>query len=285
VDAGAAVPTFERVGLVGVGLIGGSIAAALRARQPTVEITAIDVPNTIERGRARGLIDHATTSPADLRDHDLIILATPIAAIIELLRRGELSGARGVVTDVGSTKRDILAAAARGGVPRFVGGHPMAGSERRGVDHADPDLFVNRPWLVVSTDDDSPDVGEVSRWTADLGAVPALVDAAVHDRTVAYLSHAPQLIAVALMRAAAESLDSDQLRWAGRAFRDMTRIAASDFPMWRDILATNADNIEPALHHVAALLPRGSGLTDTAVLQNAFEQARHARASLDRPGT
>ena len=279
----AAGRPFPRIAIAGLGLIGGSIAAAVRARQPDVHIIGVDMPSVVDRARRQHLIDTIAPSLGQLPAVDLVVLATPMAATIEILERGELRNTDAVVTDVGSTKRQIVAAAERAGVPRFVGGHPMAGSEHAGIANADPDLFVDRPWLLVPLEDDAPETGLLARFVADLGAVPSVVDAASHDRAVAYFSHAPQLLALALMRAAGEAWGQELATYAGRAFREMTRTAASPWLTWRDILATNADNVDAALRDILSHLLERSALGDAQAVEQAFRDANDWRRRLEPP--
>jgi prephenate dehydrogenase len=271
----------SRLAIVGLGLIGGSIAAAVRARHPDVHLIGLDVAAVVDRARHRGLIDDTAATLEDLPNPDVIVLATPVATTLDLLGRGALAATTALVTDVASTKREVIAAAARGGVRRFVGGHPMAGSERAGIEHADPDLFVDRPWLVVTDDAGGVDAGVVSRLAADLGARPSFIDAETHDRAAAYFSHAPQLLALALMRAAGAAWGDAVHAYAGRAFREMTRTAASPASMWRDILRTNEDNVSVALRDILSRVPAGAALADRGAIEAAFREANDWRALLD----
>jgi prephenate dehydrogenase len=276
--AAAAAP-FRRVAIVGVGLIGGSIAARLRRAAPDIRILGVDRSAVLARAAGAGLIDAAFETIAGV-DADLCMLATPVEATIDLLGSGARPSGRPVISDTCSTKRHVMAAAAAAGVPRFVGGHPMAGSEHAGLEHADADLFEARPWLLVADDEASEAAAAVAAFVTLLGARPTFVDADWHDRTMAYVSHAPQLLAVTLMNAAGESCGEQGLAAAGRAFREMTRLAASPVDLWEGIVRTNADNISAALEALAAELPRGEALTDAGRLRAAFLQAREWQTRL-----
>src|SRR5688572_26752054 len=212
----------------------------------------------------QGAIHHARASVDALTDVDLIVLATPVPVVIDLIRQIGASGFQGIVTDVASTKREVMAAAASAGLDRFVGGHPMAGRERGGFEHAQSKLFDGRPWFLVAARtpgvDDAgvrtrcPDCSAVERLVAGLGATPVLCDADTHDRTVAYTSHLPQLLAVVLMNAAADECGEAGLAAAGRGFSDMTRLAASPLDLLQGILDSNADFVADAAHALLAHL-------------------------------
>ena len=270
--ADAASP-FSRVAIVGVGLIGGSIAAALRRAAPDVHIIGVDERSVLTRAEAAGLIDEAAGALADV-DADLVVLAAPVDATIDLLRAAAALRGRPVITDTCSTKRQVMSAAADAGVARFIGGHPMAGTAHAGVEHADASLFEARPWLLVADDPEGADASAVSSFVARLGATTTFVSASWHDRTMAYVSHLPQLLAVTLMTAAAESVGEAGLAAAGPAFREMTRLSSSPPDLWAGILRTNSDNITAALDVLAAALPRGDLLTDPGRVRAAFLEAR-----------
>lgn len=276
-SAPATDPPFARVGIVGLGLIGGSVALALRATWPSVRIVGVDSAPIADAALARTIIDERRDSARALADLDLIVLATPVAAIIDTIADLGRAGVSAVVTDVGSTKRRVLEAAESARLVNFVGGHPMAGSERGGVDAARADLFGGRPWFLSPASTSSIEArGRVSRLVQGVGASPSTLTPDAHDRTVAYLSHVPQLLAIGLMVTGAEALGENGLRYAGRGFDEMTRLAASSFGVWESILATNADYIAEALQAMAASTA-GSIATDAARLQELFLRANQWR--------
>jgi prephenate dehydrogenase len=184
-----------------------------------------------------------------------------------------------VLTDVGSTKRDIMAAAARHRVPNFTGGHPIAGSEHGGRAYARADLFEGRPWLLVHGSADASTETRLEQFVAGLGAIPLWLDASTHDRVIAYVSHVPQVLAVALMDAAAERIGPSGLGASGRAFAEMTRLASSPADLWEDILATNADFIGDALDEIVRRLPTSADLSERTWVRDIFTRAAAARAS------
>ena len=269
-------PPFTRVGIAGLGLIGGSIAMGLRAAWPSIAITACDRPDRLAAAHARGLIDAGVADPAGLAQADCLVLAVPMAAmctVIDALGRCDLPG---VVTDVGSTKRTVMAAAARAGLPRFVGGHPMAGSEHAGLEHGRADLFHRRPWLLVPSGTTHADAA-VERLVTGLGAEPRWMAAEHHDRMVAYVSHLPQLLATTLMNVAAEAVGDEGIAAGGPAFVEMTRLSSSPAGLWQAILAENADFTAEALARFVEALPADGQLGSTDWVRGAFTRAREAR--------
>jgi prephenate dehydrogenase len=275
---------FRTVGIVGLGLIGGSIALRARATWRGVKLLGVDRDPVIASALARRVVDQARASVAALADADLVVLAAPVPDVIALI--GDVAAARlpGIVTDVGSTKRDILKAASEARLETFVGGHPMAGAERGGLAAARADLFESRPWLLVDAAEESATVRRLQRFVAGLGARPLHVDAVTHDRTMAYLSHLPQLLAVTLMQTAEDACGPAMLAASGRAFRDMTRLASSPADVWKGILATNADFVAEAARQLVERLPASRDrLADESVIDELFSGANHGRARLDSP--
>jgi prephenate dehydrogenase len=278
VPSPAAELPFVRVGIVGVGLIGGSIAIALRERAPSTHIVIVDLPEVVSAAVDRGLADAVAPSVAALTDVELIILAAPIPAIVDALSAIGAARLRAVVTDVGSTKRHILAEARRSGVGAFVGGHPMAGSERGGLEHASASLLAGRRWFLVPGDAPPERVAQVATFVRATGAEPYEIDAPTHDRTMAYVSHLPQIVSTVLMQQVAEGVGPDGLSHAGRGLEDLTRLAESPSEIWQGILATNADFVGEAAANVAAALGTlGTRLDDPPTVGRTFDAARAAR--------
>jgi prephenate dehydrogenase len=244
-------PPFQSVAIVGLGLIGGSIALGVRERWPQSRVFGVDSESVLAHAVGAGAIERGFESIAALPEASLIILAAPVNQNIELLRHLQPieSAVSRTITDVGGTKRAIVNAART--LPRhieFVGGHPLAGGERGGFAFARPDLFAGRPWIFTPDGQASADaVGRLSRFVLGLGAKPSLLSAEEHDRVMAFVSHLPQLAASALMDAVGNAVQADGLRMTGRGLVDSTRLASSPADVWRDICATNADAIGPAL--------------------------------------
>jgi prephenate dehydrogenase len=278
-------PPFGRVGIVGLGLIGGSIALGIRRAWPAAVVIGVDQAAVVDVARDRGVITERGETLSDLRDVDLMILATPVPEIAQLLRRAADEKVRTLVTDVGSTKRRIMAAAKHGAIT-FVGGHPIAGSARGGLDHARPDLFEGHPWLLVPGDAAEPVVGRLERLVRGLGAIPRRTDAETHDRVMAYVSHLPQLLSSALMTAAGAAIGEPGLALSGRGFADMTRLASSPAEIWRGILATNTDYIAEAVGALIAALPSTTQeLADNTRVEDVFRHANEWFATMDHSKT
>jgi prephenate dehydrogenase len=277
---------FEQVAIAGLGLIGGSIALGLRERWPACRIVGIDKPSVQSHARSSNAIDRAVASLAEAGNADLIILAAPVGQNRLLLQEAARHvGPRTVITDVGGTKRDIVAVARS--LPRpgaFVGGHPIGGAERGGFGFARPSLFVGRPWIF--TPDGEPDQEAMRRLFAfarGLGAQPTTLDADRHDRVMAYVSHLPQLAATALMQVAGAGAHADGLKLSGRGLLDTTRLASSPVSVWRDICASNADLITQALDElIAALTALRADLEGDATLDTLFADAARWRSELLR---
>ena len=288
-----APPVFDKIGIVGLGLIGGSIALAARQLWPKALVIGVDNKDVLETAMRLHAIDVAADDLIVLAEADIVMLAAPVKTNIALLAELDANIRQpAVVTDTGSTKRDIAAAAAS--LPArftFIGGHPLAGAAQGGLEHARPDLFNGRPWLLtpeIVTDgarafQASEAVEKLTAFVTALGAVPRLIGAQAHDRLLAFLSHLPQLTASALMQVVGDAVKQDGLALAGRGLADTTRLASSPADIWRDIAATNADEIGPALDTLIALLQDlRRDLPDGDKLADVFTDAARWRASLKR---
>jgi prephenate dehydrogenase len=273
---GSADPPFASLGIAGIGLIGGSIALGVREAWPSVTITACDRPVRIEEAQRRGIVDVVAAGAAELANADLVVLAVPMAEMGTLVAALGACHVGGVVTDVGSTKRQVMQDAARAGLRRFVGGHPMAGAERAGLDHARADLFRGRSWLLVEGAA-ADDAALMEAFVKGLGAAPRWVAADAHDRTMAYVSHLPQVLATLLMNVASDAVGQEGLAAAGPAFNDMTRLALSPADVWQGILGQNADYTEEAIGRFAASLPSREQLESGDWIREAFARAGAAR--------
>ena len=252
----AQTPIFQKVGIVGLGLIGGSIALATRQIWPASLVIGVDNKDVLETAMRLHAIDIAADDPYVLAEADLVILAAPVRQNIELLRDLDDNVTQpAVVTDVGSTKRAIVEAA-RSLPPKFVfiGGHPLGGAAQGGLEHARPDLFTGRPWLLTPSTEGGDAVEKLSAFVKALGAEPRIVDVAAHDRLLAFLSHLPQLTASSLMTVVGNAVGAQGLALSGKGLADTTRLASSPAEIWRDIAATNADEIGPALDALIAVL-------------------------------
>lgn len=249
---------YATVGIVGLGLLGGSIALAVREVWPATKIVAVDNSHVLDLATQARTIDAGSVELSVLADADLVILAAPIQQNLDII--GRLAGylkPSALVTDVGSTKRDIVQAAA--GVPSgsftFVAGHPIAGAAVGGLQNARADLFRNRPWLVTPTSSvPETAVARVLAFAAGLGATPSVMTLADHDRVFAFVSHLPQLAVSAMMAVAGDAVGTSGLALAGRGLLDTTRLASSPSDIWRDVALVNSDQIGPALDAFIAVL-------------------------------
>jgi prephenate dehydrogenase len=274
----------RRLAIVGVGLIGGSIALAAKRAWPGVQLAAVDRGAALDAARLLPAFDRVSDRLDALRGADMVVLAAPVRQNIAMLAEiGAALGGPALVTDAGSTKRETVAASAA--LPphvSFVGGHPLAGAARGGLSLARADLFAGRPWLVTAgpATRSPEDVRRVERFAAGLGAEPRTIGADEHDRLLAFLSHLPQLAASALMETVGAAA-GDHIDLAGPGLADTTRLAASPVDIWQDICATNADDIRPALDAlIDALRVLRDGLDDPAVVSATFESARAWRERL-----
>ena len=277
-------PPFGTIAIVGLGLIGGSIALAVRERWPSVRVVAVDRPPVLAHAAGSGAIDRAAGSLADVGRPDLLVLAAPVRQNVQLLTQAaQMLNGSTLVTDVGGTKRDIVEAAKAlpQGLP-FVGGHPIGGAEHGGFGFARPDLFRGKPWIFTPDRSmTSEALDRLSRFVRGFGARPMTMDAADHDRLMAFVSHLPQLTASALMEVVGHAAGSDGLRIAGRGLTDTTRLASSPANVWREVCATNADVLSTALDALIATLTKlRADLKEGGAVEQVFDEAARWRAEL-----
>jgi prephenate dehydrogenase len=283
---------FARVAVAGTGLIGGSFALAARQALPGVRIAGWDRLAVLEQALERGIIDTAHAQLAEaLAGAELIFVALPVGVTIEQLPAiARDASANALVTDAASTKREVCAAAQKcfGGGVRFLGGHPMAGNEVSGLASASAELFRGASYALIETGEshdgthqesrpdaagpasqpieprainphsinDDPRLAKFVQLIEAIGAKPLWMDSQTHDRAAAFVSHLPQLLAVALgdVVGAEAGTTGLPLALAGRGLRDMLRLAGSPYAVWRDILLTNADNVDLALARLCQAL-------------------------------
>jgi len=279
---------FKQVTIIGTGLIGGSLGLALRKRHLASRVIGCDRPPVLERALDCGAIEKGASNPADaVRGSDLVVLATPVIAILDLIDRlGPALPPRTLVTDVGSTKAEIVARAAkafgRTAGQRFLAGHPMAGKEHAGVEFAHADLFEGACWLFTPLPRQNPHAGQCGEFihcAEKMGARVAILNPLDHDRFCAWISHLPQMISTALAAALVDEFgpDAPLLDIGGRALRELTRISSSPYSMWRDIAITNRKNVGEAMLKLEQRLAHIRENLDTRELAAEFERAHQLR--------
>jgi prephenate dehydrogenase len=284
-------PAFGHVVIVGIGLIGGSLARALKAQGAAERITGVArSQQTLDRALELGIVDAAMRDvSAAVRDADIVVLATPVASINALLAGISASlPEQCVVTDAGSVKGSIVDAARQAlgeGVSRFVPGHPIAGTEESGVDASFATLFQHRRVILTPLRENRPgDVALIRTMWESCGAVVSEMPVDEHDAILAATSHLPHLLAFALVDFLS-ARDNQREIFANSAggFRDFTRIAASNPVMWRDICLANREQLIPLLSEIQAQLSSYRSLLETGdglALEQAFERAKRARDEL-----
>jgi prephenate dehydrogenase len=281
---------IRQITIIGTGLIGGSLGLALKKRKFAGRIIGCDREATLEKARNRGAIDDGVANPGDaVRGSQVVVLATPVLAIVDLIERlGPALPARTLLTDVGSTKSAVAQRAlkvfGKNAGKRFLAGHPMAGKELSGVDYADADLFQNAVWFLTPLAGQNLNVNEglfaeFAGWIDQIGARIAMLPPDEHDRLCAWISHLPQMISTALAAALVEEFGEEAplLAAGGRALREMTRISASPYSMWRDIAISNKKNIEDALFKLEQRLSHIRENLGTRQLAEEFEVAHQLR--------
>jgi prephenate dehydrogenase len=243
---------FKKITIIGVGLIGGSLGLALKKKNPKFKITGIDKLEIIEKAITRGAIDEGTINLENgIKEADILIIATPVKTIIDLLPRINPFIKKGcIVTDTGSTKGQIVETAEKilSKDVYFVGGHPIAGSEKYGIDSADPHLFQDKTYILTPTNDTNLlALKKIFLLIKIINAKRLILDPLEHDRIVGAVSHLPQIMAVSLTNMIGElgqqENNDNYFKAIGEGFKDMTRIASSPYKMWEDICETNQENI------------------------------------------
>ena len=279
------MPLCKQVTIVGLGLMGGSLGMALRRRRLAGRVVGLSrTTATVRRATQRGAIDRGTTNAADaVRDADIVVLAMPIDAIVpSALRLARLMRPGSILTDLGSTKREIVSALQRR-LPttiRFVGAHPLAGSEARGIDAARADLFDGSVCVVTPTPKtDAAALRMITRLWTPLVRRVVRMDPRTHDRLLAEASHLPHALAFCLVHAASPSARAI----APRSFLQATRVAKSDPDLWDDIFLSNRAAVVAAMNQferrskeLRALMTRG----DARVLRKWLAHAQHLRQAL-----
>ena len=277
---------IRQVTIVGVGHIGGSVALALKKHAGVERVVGCDRDGVLETARRLRAIDEGIADPIEAcKGSDVVLMATPVGAIIDLIERlGPILPASTLLTDVGSTKAEVVARAKAvfgdSAAKRFLPGHPMAGKEHAGVEHADADLFTKAVWLVTPiAEEQHPLAPEYLKLIQAMGARVVSMDPERHDRLCAWISHLPQMVTTSVAGCLVDEFGEDPELFAigGRALREITRTAASPYSMWRDIALTNTQNIQEALLRLEQRLAHIRENLRTRELEEEFERAHRLR--------
>ncbi|MGH9773947.1 MAG: prephenate dehydrogenase [Candidatus Acidiferrales bacterium] len=276
-----AAPPFSRAAILGTGLIGGSFALALRQAFPETHTIGWDRPDVLAIARERGAIDEAAADISSaVSNADLVYIALPLGAAMETLPEIAAHAAAGaLITDACSTKTVFCGAAEKifqDKQARFLGGHPMAGKEVSGIEHADAELFRGARYALIGEVEDAD--ARVKRFIVvvrRLGAEAMWCDAETHDRAIGIVSHLPQLAAVALAGVVLDETDESGMpvSLAGRGLRDALRLAGSPYGVWRDICLTNTENISRALDRLSQALDHLRSCLNSRELEEEFSRA------------
>jgi prephenate dehydrogenase len=281
------------IGIVGVGLIGGSVGLAARERLDGANVRGFDPrADALELALERGAIDERCGDPEQaVRDADACFVCCPVGALPDAVKRVLAAGGDCAVTDVGSTKHAVLESVADAGLPepddsRFVGGHPLAGAEAAGVEHARADLFEGATWYLTPSERTSGvHYHRLYRAISSFGARPVAIPADAHDRLMATVSHLPHVLANVLVSQAARALleEEQRLPATGPSFRDATRVAGANPSLWRDIFLTNREAIDSELAACAAAIEQLRARLrerDAESMERWIEEARADRQRL-----
>jgi prephenate dehydrogenase len=271
---------IKTIAIVGVGLIGGSFALAVRQNGFAGEILGVSSPSVIQTAVDRGAITRGVSLEEACRQADLLYLAERVDVILDLLQTvGHLVRPGALITDVGSTKEAIVRKAKQTlASAAFIGGHPMAGKELRGVENADPELFKGRPYVVTDVIGRSPLVPSFEDLLRSIGVRIVRMSPEEHDNAVAFTSHLPQVVSTALAKTLAEQNSESFHNVVGPGLLDMTRLALSAPDLWTSILRTNAEPVSRALDAlISNLNSLKTQLTDETLASEFLKAAKLAQ--------
>ena len=273
---------FNKVAIVGVGLVGGSIALAIKNKGLAKEVIGVSRhKKTLLLAKRMGAIDKGALDLNIIRDADLVILATPVSAITKLAAKiSKIVKKECLITDVGSTKQAIVSELERI-FPNYVGSHPLAGSEKRGILNADPRILKDSLCIFTPTGNTNKAAQEkIARFWSMLGARVVYLTSGVHDRILSFVSHLPHLVAFSLI----DTVPSSYLKFASAGLKDTTRVAASDSEIWSDIFLSNKNNILESIDIFQANLSKIKSAIqkkDKEQLISIFKLAKRKRESLN----
>ena len=283
--------SFNKISIIGVGLIGGSLGLALKEKKPNFKIVGIDKQEIIEKAIAREAIDEGTVNLEEgIEEADIVIIATPVKTILNILTQINPFLKKGcLVTDTGSTKQQIVQKANKvlSKDVFFIGGHPMAGSEKCGIESANPHLFQDRTYILTPTKKSNLiAIEKIFSLIKMIDANRLILDPLEHDRIVGAVSHLPQIIAVSLINTIGELAlrgnNNNYFKAIGEGFKDMTRIASSPYKIWEDICETNQENILKMIQEFRNYLGviEEKLKNDPSSLKEEFQKASQIRGTL-----
>ena len=281
---------FSKAAILGVGLLGASFSLALKKKDLCRHVTGFGRSReTLERAMGKGIIDSFAADPADAcRDADIIVLAAPVGSFIELVKKAVPSFKRGaIVTDVGSVKGNLVyeLEALMPEDVHFIGGHPIAGSDRSGMDFADAELFQGALCIVTPTPGShGPSLTKVTELWHGIGSKVMIMEPDRHDRVYAAVSHLPHLIAYTMVNTVSD-IDESYFPFCGQGFRDMTRIAASSPEIWTDISLLNRENILKMIsvfRENLTTIETHLKASEAAALKQEFARASSARERIEQ---
>ncbi|MBF0430403.1 MAG: prephenate dehydrogenase/arogenate dehydrogenase family protein [Fibrobacteria bacterium] len=291
-------PHFSNICIAGLGLLGSSLAAALKSRYPSIQITGVSSPVTLKKAETLKIIDKAESYDnidSAVIQSDLTLLCTPITHITGLLDKWSRNlpsfTKECIITDVGSTKSEICSRARKAFSNQqqykahFVGSHPMTGSEKHGIDACDPHLFENAAWVICPEKDCPPSIiSSLETFISGLGSMVSVLSPGIHDEVVAHVSHLPQLLSTALAGFISRQTHvvENSLQIAGGGFRDMTRLASSSLNVWEPIFSTNHQEISKVLSQYIHYLQGVQEHFQKARYQKFFEEGKTLRENLMR---
>ncbi|HEC93607.1 MAG TPA: prephenate dehydrogenase/arogenate dehydrogenase family protein [Candidatus Atribacteria bacterium] len=284
---------FKKMTIIGVGLIGGSLGLALKENKPKFKIIGVDKKEVIEKAIVRGAIDVGTVNLEEgVKEADIVIMATPVKTILDLLPKIALFLKKGcLVTDTGSTKVKIAETADQVLSPDiyYIGGHPMAGSEKYGIDSADFHLFQGKTYILTPTKKSNlMAIEKIFSLIKMINANILILDPLEHDRVVSAISHLPQIMAISLInmvgKLVKEEDNNNYFRAIGGGFKDMTRIAQSPCKIWGDICDTNKETILEIIQKYKEYLNliEDRLINDPEGLKEEFQKARRLREVIEK---
>ncbi len=274
----------SQISIVGLGLIGGSIAKAVRKYHPDAAIVAWDTNPAYRRAALKEKFINQIARPPEVFDgSDVVFICVPPGEILSYMEQAAQRTPQAIITDVGSAKNGLAKQFGNSRYGKLILGHPMAGKQTSGWKASDADLFQGNTWVICPRPvNSSSAIAKLKTFVRKLGAQPVEMTAREHDRRVAVCSHLPQLMATALSELAAseKSKDSHLLQVAGPAFKDMTRLAESPFAMWQDIFSANEKEIEKALDGFIKILLRYRKTIGKQSMEKSFKKAAELKREL-----